>query len=246
MMQRFVSWANKGEYTAHGNTFDIGSATGRAIQRGKVGVEPLKCGGTSEWDNGNGSLMRILPIAYFYPNVAKNASGDSLSTFVDTVHKISSLTHAHPRSRIACVLYCAIANSLLHKKDKMSLKEAVQQSLKIAGWYKDKEYVEELKLYNRIFDPDFANLPEAEIKSSGYVVDTLEAALWCLLNTDNYKDCVLKAVNLGGDTDTVAAVAGGLAGMFYGISAIPKEWLDQLARVDYIKGLCEDFYQSLL
>jgi len=88
-------------------------------------------------------------------------------------------------------------------------------------------------------------LPEAEIKSSGYVVDTLEAALWCLLNTDNYKDCVLKAINLGDDTDTVAAVAGGLAGMFYGVEGVPKEWLNQLARRDYIETLCEDFYQSL-
>ena len=71
-------------------------------------------------------------------------------------------------------------------------------------------------------------MPEEKIKSNGYVVDTLEAALWCLLNTDNYKDCVLKAVNLGDDTDTVAAIAGGLAGMFYGVDAIPNEWLEQL------------------
>jgi ADP-ribosylglycohydrolase len=102
-----------------------------------------------------------------------------------------------------------------------------------------------LKHYKRLFDTDFANLPEAEIKSSGYVVDTLEAVLWCLLNTDNYKDCVLKAVNLGDDTDTVAAVSGGLAGMFYGVDGIPKGWLDQLARLDYIEELCENFYQSM-
>ena len=122
------------------------------------------------------------------------------------------------------------------------------------GYYEDEEfeerkneYAEELKHYNRLLKDDytFAKLPEEKIKSSGYVVDTLEAALWCLLNTDNYKDCVLKAVNLGDDTDTVAAVAGGLAGMYYGVDSIPKEWLHQLARLDYIKGLCEDFYLSL-
>ena len=108
-----------------------------------------------------------------------------------------------------------------------------------------KEYAEELKHYKRLFKKDFAKLPDEEIKSSGYVVDTLESAIWCLLNTDDYKDCVLQAVNLGNDTDTVAAVAGGLAGMFYGVDAIPKEWLSQLARRDYIKELCENFYQSL-
>jgi len=80
---------------------------------------------------------------------------------------------------------------------------------------------------------NFSKLPEEKIKSNGYVVDTLEAALWCLLNTDNYKDCVLKAVNLGDDTDTVAAIAGGLAGMFYGVDAIPNEWLEQLVWRDY-------------
>ena len=77
------------------------------------------------------------------------------------------------------------------------------------------------------------------LKSGGYVVDTLEAAVWCLLNTDSYRDCVLSAANLGDDTDTVAAIAGGLAGALYGLNAIPKEWLSTLKRTDYIEELCE-------
>ena len=77
-----------------------------------------------------------------------------------------------------------------------------------------------------------------EIKSSGYVVDTLEAAIWCLMTTNDYKSCVLKAVNLGNDTDTVAAVSGGLAGALYGYDDIPKEWLDTLKRRDYIEKMC--------
>lgn len=82
-------------------------------------------------------------------------------------------------------------------------------------------------------------MKEEEIKSSGYVVDTLEAAIWCLLNTNNYSNCVLKAVNLGEDTDTVAAVAGGLAGIAYGAEDIPREWLKKLAKGDYIEELCD-------
>jgi len=117
--------------------------------------------------------------------------------------------------------------------------------LHCAVMHQRKEYAKELKHYKRLFKKDFAKLPEEEIKSSGYVVDTLEAALWCLLNTDNYKDCILKAVNLGEDTDTVAAVAGGLAGMYYGIDGIPREWLNQLVRREYIEELCIDFYRSL-
>ncbi len=80
--------------------------------------------------------------------------------------------------------------------------------------------------YSRLWDlQKFKMLEENEIKSSGYVVDTLEAALWCFLNTTSYKECVLKAVNLGDDTDTVSAVAGGLAGLYYGMDALPKDWL---------------------
>ena len=75
---------------------------------------------------------------------------------------------------------------------------------------------------------------EDEIKSTGYVVDTLEASIWCILHTDNYKDCVLKAVNLGGDTDTIAAVAGGLAGIIYGYEDIPIKWINNLQRKDII------------
>ena len=109
--------------------------------------------------------------------------------------------------------------------------------IKFAG--DDLDYLPEYESYKRIFDPDFEKLGANEIKSSGYVVDTLEAALWCVLTTDNYRDCVLRAVNLGEDTDTVAAVAGGLAGALYGYDAIPKEWLDTLIHRDYIEGMCE-------
>lgn len=89
-----------------------------------------------------------------------------------------------------------------------------------------------------------AALPEKAIKSSGYVVDTLQAALWCLLTTDSYSQCVLKAVNLGSDTDTVAAVAGGLAGILYGAESIPEDWLNVLAKKEEIVRLCENFLSA--
>ena len=87
--------------------------------------------------------------------------------------------------------------------------------------------------------------PNPEISGSGYVVHTLEAALWCLLHTDSYRACVLEAVNLGEDTDTVGAVAGGLAGIQYGTADIPEEWLAVLAKRSEIKALCQAFAQSL-
>ncbi len=239
IMKRFLSWMDEGKYTAHGNVFDVGIATRKALQRFRNGTEPLRCGGTSEQDNGNGSLMRILPLAFYH--------GDDCpkdDKFFDTVHQLSSLTHAHKRSQIACGIYLTIAKSLLEESDlKTAIRFGTEKAEKHYG--NKKEYAADLKHYKRLLDAGFASLSEKEIKSSGYVVDTLEAALWCLLNTNDYKACVLKAVNLGEDTDTVAAIAGGLAGVFYGVDAIPKEWLSQLARRDYIEKLCNDFYRSL-
>jgi ADP-ribosylglycohydrolase len=237
IMQRFCSWVSKGKYTAHNEVFDVGIATRQALQRFRKGIDPLECGGTSEQDNGNGSLMRILPLAFHLHTFGGNYT---LAKAVDVIHNVSSLTHAHKRSQIACGIYLIVADSLLVELD---LKKAVDSNLeKAKSCYQNES---ELKHFDKIFKANFAKLPEEKIKSTGYVVDTLEAALWCLLNTDNYKDCVLKAVNLGGDTDTVAAVAGGLAGVFYGVEGIPSEWLEQLARRDYIEKLCEDFYRSL-
>jgi ADP-ribosylglycohydrolase len=181
--------------------------------------------------------MRILPLAFYLHTFGGDLSFDEI---FDIIHNVSSLTHAHKRSQIACGIYLLVADCLLVETD---LKKAVNFNLEKAESCYQKE--KELKHFKRIFKADFANLPEEGIRSSGYIVDTLEAAIWCLLNTDNYKDCVLKAVNLGDDTDTVAAVAGGFAGIFYGVDAIPKDWLQQLARLDYIKELCEKFYRSL-
>lgn len=103
------------------------------------------------------------------------------------------------------------------------------------------ETVSMLGDYFKLLDLEW--LERTFVKSSGYVVDTLEAALWCFLNTDSYRDCVLAAVNLGEDTDTIAAIAGGLAGIYYGCggeSGIPDEWIAQIPRRDWIKALCDE------
>ena len=110
---------------------------------------------------------------------------------------------------------------------------------------KQDDFRDELVYFKRLEEKDFANLPLEEIKSGGYVVDTLEAAIWCLLNTKDYKECVLKAVNLGRDTDTVAAVAGGLAGLKYSYETIPEEWRAKIIKRDYIEDLCEKFSLSI-
>ena len=142
-------------------------------------------GRTGERDNGNGSLMRILPLAF-------TGATD------DEVRAVSAITHAHATSCEACVRMVRVARRLI----------AGEGPRDVAG--------------------DFVGVPASQIRSGGFVLDTERAALWCLANTSSYAECVLAAVNLGDDTDTTAAVAGGLAGIAYGMEGIPGEWLDAL------------------
>ena len=143
------------------------------------------------------------------------------------------LTHAHPRSQIGCLIYSVLLTGLLRHPEKASVFHGLDQAMHLFG------EEPEAAFYHRMFAPNYAYLDRSQIKSSGYVVDTLEAAVWCVITTDSYAECVLKAVNLGEDTDTVAAVAGGLAGALYGLDGIPQAWLDKLKKREWIEAMCE-------
>lgn len=232
LMEKFSSWMLHGEYTPYGHAFDYGISTRKAIANFGSGMAPLQCGGQSEYDNGNGSLMRILPVA-----LGKIQSPDF-------IFNVSALTHAHARSKVGCCIYTKIIEDLLHanNEDKLVvLKKSLQKTIEILEGMEDAQMRNEIGAYARLWDvEDFQKQKEDDIKSSGYVVDTLEAAVWCFLNTDSYKECVLKAVNLGDDTDTVGAVAGGLAGLYYGLEAIPEKWLEILPKRNWIMELVNE------
>ena len=221
IMNGFCEWFFGGLYTPYGNVFDVGNTTRIAIQRYETNrhfpyaLKPEMSGGISITDNGNGSLMRILPLAF-------------VECRDEEIANVSALTHAHEISKTACIIYITIAKNLLNG---VLLEQAIEYGCK----YTDK------KEFNPLHD--LKERKPDEIRSTGYVVDTLAAALWCLLNTNSYKECVLKAVNLGGDTDTIAAVAGGLAGILYADSdkGIPPEWIEQLAKKNEIISLFESF-----
>jgi len=234
--RRFVSWLDEGYWTPYGNAFDVGRTTWQAIKRLRAGVEPRDAGGKGEFDNGNGSLMRILPLAFYLESRPREEQ------FTIT-HDVSCLTHAHPRSQIACGIYIQLALSLLKGEEPKTAYEDAKDICE--RYYENSDFAHELPHFKRILKGDIAQLREDEIRSSGYVVDTLEASLWCLLRQDSYKDAVLAAVNLGGDTDTTGAVAGGLAGIRYGRESIPEDWVAQLARVDEIVALCERLYEAM-
>lgn len=185
--ERFGRWLFGGEYTVDG-VFDVGGTTARALRAGR--------GMDGERDNGNGSLMRTVPLAL-------------MGATDDEVRAVSAVTHAHRTSAEACVAAVRVARRLAD------------------GEPPEKAAVAELPG----FDP---SKHRADVRSGGYVLDTLDAALWCLCGTATYRDCVLAAVNLGDDSDTTAAVAGAFAGIAYGAESIPAEWLSTLRGRDVI------------
>ena len=193
--------------------------------------------GRGKYDNGNGSLMRIAPLALFLCQQQVTRPEEILQA----AHQLSALTHGHPRSQMACGIYTLILMNILTNS---SLPAAIDDSLKTAqNFYKNNSiYRNEIPAFKRLGDlASFQKLPKTAIRSSGYVVDTLEAVIWCLLHTTSYAECVLTAVNLGDDADTVAAIAGGLAGAVYGFHSIPPAWLAALAGLKEINALCQTF-----
>lgn len=242
IMTRFCNWYLHGDYAARGKTFDIGMTCSAAIYAYSQGRPAIECGGDGEHSNGNGSLMRIMPAA-LYVCLHDDMWQKDMSGAIEIISRTSSLTHRHIRSIIGCVLYTSLCYEMIHSHD-ADLGELVRTAYrKVSTYYASSAQAsDELDKYSLLEEPSaLKNLAEDSISSDGYVVDTLLTSVWCLLNSDSYKECVLKAVNLGDDTDTTAAVAGGLAGLRYGYDSIPKEWLKDIARKDWIEDMCRKF-----
>ncbi len=229
---RFVRWLREGYWSARGQVFDVGITTATAIDRLARGVPPTLAGPDGEYTQGNGALMRILPLAFYFH---KHYPGDE--KFLNIIHNVSKLTHGHPVCQMASVVYIRTALHLLQGR---SATEAYRQSIReIPRLYARHPFETYLEKFRRILQGDLPELPRTQIKSSGYVIHTLEAALWSLLTTNDFKQAVLTAVNLGHDTDTTGSVTGGLAGILYGYDAIPAPWRQTLARHDEILDLAE-------
>ena len=234
--ENFVKWLDEGAFTPYGYAYDIGRCTLRALMKYKKERKPLKCGCIEEYSNGNGSLMRIMP-ACLYCYEKKLSDADA----IDVIHKVGSLTHAHIRANIACGLYFFMVRAVLAEDG--TLQDRLQSGLRQGFAYYEKALADHecLEDYARLRDlAAFAALPARQIKSGGYVVETLEAAVWSLITAHSFEEALLKAVNLGEDTDTVGAVAGGLAGLYYGYDAIPEAWLAALQKREWIENLCEE------
>ena len=241
IMKRFWSWYKYSKYTPNKKCFDIGNTCRTAINNFYYNKNPLDCGCCTENSNGNGSLMRIAPLPlYLFQQYGSHAMEKEES--FELIHNISRLTHGHPISLLGCDIYCSIMIEILNGRTKQELQG---YSLpKIRAYVKNHpEYKKFEQKYERLFHLNFKDIPENAIRSTGYVVDTLEAALWCFLNTENYKECVLKAVNLGCDTDTVACVVGSIAGLYHG--EIPEEWIKSLRNKKLINKVIDKFTNAM-
>ena len=226
IMKKFIEWDRDGKYTPTGKAYDQGITCTEALYSYRKGKKWDRCGKTGENANGNGALMRIMPVCLF---AAYQQFTDSLSDFkaVMMAQHVTLMTHNHLRACTASGLYYFMCRELLRDNDGCSFRKNKKKGLD-AGvqFYQEHDLDDELGHFARIRDLEaLAQIPSEQIRSSGYVIHTIEAALWSLVTEENLPDSLLKAVNLGLDTDTTAAIAGGLAGLYYGKAAIPEEWL---------------------
>ncbi len=230
---RFVRWMDNELWTATGIVFDVGGTTSTALRRITNGTPAEQAGGQFEESNGNGSLMRINPVVLRFAT-------DATDEFASRVERVSAITHGHARSKMACVFFGSVVRYLVQGWQPKAALDAAR-----AAFVQLYEGAAEFKTFYHILEDDFIALHQDAIVSTGYVLHTLHASLWCLLTTSSFEECVLKAVNLGGDTDTTGCVAGGLAGVHYGIGAIPEKWIQSLARHDEVETLFKQFTEMV-
>lgn len=217
-IDRYLQWHDDGYMSSTGKCFDIGMATSAALERYRATGES-RAGSANPNSAGNGPIMRLAPVAIYYhatPELALKYSAEQSKT-----------THRAPECLMACQLMAETMLRALQGLPKADVLAASQQDLPLTP------------ALQAIARGDYKSKAEAAIEGSGYVVESLEAALWCFWHTNNFKDCVLMAANLGDDADTTAAVAGQLAGAFYGETGIPGQWLQKLTMAAEIGQMAE-------
>lgn len=235
MASKFLEWLKEAKYTPTNNVFDVGGTTFKSLARFEAHLRPAsECGGEGDMDNGNGSLMRMLPIAYYI--YYKNLSEEKI---FELVKKVSGITHKHETSIMGCFIYVIFANELLNKKTK----EEAYNKIKSIEYYKyfSEETIEK---YERILKGHIATLDLDRISSSGYIVHSLEAIIWVIFNTYTFNSAIIGAINLGNDTDTIGACVGGLAGIIYSLKDMNPRWEKDLIKYEYIKEMCLKFDEA--
>ncbi|HCA02678.1 ADP-ribosylglycohydrolase family protein [Vreelandella alkaliphila] len=222
-MARYWRWAEEGENSTRPRAFGIGKTVAGALARYQQSGSPW-CGSESSASSGNGSLMRLAPIPMRYAGSVMLGEYAELSS--QTTHASSLCVSA---SRLMSQL---ISNALLGATDKTAWLMSVPSEVHAPS------------LINALAEGEYRVKERVDIFGSGYVVESLEAALWCLWQTESFEDAVLMAANLGDDADTTAAITGQLAGAFYGVASIPDAWLEVLHQKQRIQGTAQQLYKA--
>ena len=220
-MTRYLNWWHWGYLSSTGDCFDIGMTVQRALAHFQISGDPFS-GSADPASAGNGSLMRLAPVVLFaYPD---------LQTMLSYAADSSRTTHGASEAVESCMLFAEIIHGAL------SGREMAELINKISFVPSEPKLIE-------LATGSFVAKTEADIRGTGYCVDSLEAALWCFFNTDSFEDAVLRAVNLGDDADTTGAITGQIAGAYYGVETIPAAWIERLAMRDDIEGMANNLYE---
>jgi ADP-ribosylglycohydrolase len=223
---RYLAWWRKGEYSVNGRCFDIGITTQSALRRFEKTGNAKTSGDTSERASGNGSIMRLAPVPIRYADLFPADLEELVSYLIES----SLVTHASPQCLSACAYMGLVLCGLIHGIDRQEVLDAkwgpLLQLKRIHALHPEVEAVAA---------GSFREEQSPEIVGSGYVVKSLEAALWAFNHAKDFREAVLRAVNLGDDADTTGAVCGQLAGAYWGESGIPREWREGLARPEMIE-----------
>ena len=232
-----LKWYTENYWTADGDVFDIGNTTLKVIIKLKNGFSASESGLKTEQSNGNGSLMRMSPLIIYLQN-------QPIEKRFKIIKEESSITHAHMVSVIACFYFVEFGIGLLNGKEKFEVYKELQKT--IPDFLRTQSISEkEIKYFERLLISNIREDEEEVIFSTGYVIHTLTASIWCILTTYSFEEAVLKAVNLGEDTDTTASVVGALAAIIYGQSQIPEKWINTIKRKDDIIDLGNRLFNSM-
>ncbi len=231
LMKRFSQWYHFGEYTPFGKAFNVGKTTKKAIKRFDSGTAPELCGGTEEMDNGSGALIRLMPLAFY---VLTDHRHDHFDDHVASlVHRYTAITHRHPRSLVASGILINVIIRVIQNPNKYAMLRAITEAL---DYYREKPaFKDQVSYFEQLSSMSFLRQSSSQIKSSGYVVDTLNAVFWCLMNSEQYFVAVKRAVNLGNDADTIGSITSMLASLLYAPVTFPTNWLQDLKGRSQIK-----------
>jgi ADP-ribosyl-[dinitrogen reductase] hydrolase len=219
-MNRYCNWHQYGYFSCTGKCFDIGITVSAALNQYLKTGNPFS-GSTDERSSGNGALMRIAPIAMFYRHHPEK--------LLELARDSSRTTHGSAECLDASQYFCSLLVSAFTAVDKNSI---------VASYSPITEKMQS------IAKGDYLNKPYQQLTGSGYVIESLESALWCFYNSSSFKDAILLSANLGNDADTTAAICGQLAGAYYGVDAIPESWIEKLAMRDTIFSIAEKLYEN--